>query len=686
MPEDAAPDVLSRRLALYAYLERLLANKRVLEIGKAAPEGAEYLRSLGARVVTVEGDASRIDERFDVVVVPEAEGVTSAAVAAWRRLLIERGRLVVAAANPDRGGGGVGYYDLHGALAPHFPHVQMLGLTPFLGMGVVEFDGALDGLRIESRLVKDGPELPAAYVAVAGADAAGGLGYLLVQLPFAPFAARLAGAAAPAPSTSLLKEEIDELRGRLRRAADDRAALDAEVGKLRTALTEADQSVLNLTRKTADEMAALAARLSTGLRPDNEARESAELLAARDEVARYRVRLVEADARVAAAEQRLEEVGGATRERQTALEDALERLRLADSELARARRHAAKFEEEARASASIARGLEERDMAIAARDERIAKLESEKQDLVWRLAELEDKLTDAIARAVRADSRTVGNGRTDARTDAPRMDAATAAELAAARVVRERALDEFHKAASAHVDEVTQLKSSVSEQAALVAELEDALQVAEARATASAADAAALRGTAKDLEEADRSRRSRLAELEGKLLRLEHERRAAAAQGGDGAEAVLADLERQLSAARTGADDLRRQLADRSAAWEQERSVLRAELEQRVQPAAGGNGHGAPEATATAHAPGPELEETASRLANTIGNYRQRAGRLRDELLGIRRRLEALSSSEIAGYLEELGDDLAELGASEPGELRSTGSIAGGVEPPRGSS
>jgi chromosome segregation ATPase len=654
MPEDPAPDTLSRRLALYAYLERLLANKRVLEIGKAAPEGAEYLRSIGARVVTVEGDASRIDERFDVVVVPEADAATNAAVVGWRRLLAERGRLVVAAANPDRGGGGVGYYDLHGALAQHFAHVQMLGLTPFLGMGVVEFDGALDGLRIESRLVKDGPELPAAYVAVAGADVATGLGYLLVQLPFAPFAARLTGAAAPAPSAALLKEEIEELRGRLRRAADDRGALDAEVGKLRTALTDADQAVLNLTRKTADEMAALTARLSTGLRADAEARESAELLAARDEVARYRVRLAEADARVAAAEQRLEEVGGSTRQRQTELEDARERLRLADSELARARRDAAKFEEEARASASIARGLEERDMAIAARDERIAKLESEKQDLVWRLAELEDKLTDAIARAVRADGRG-GSGRPEARAEA-----ATSDELVAARAVRARALDEFHKAAAAHVDEVTQLKASVSEQAALVAELEDALQAAEARATAAAADASALRGTAKELEEADRSRRSRLAELEGKLLRLEHERRSAQAQGGDGAPEILADLERQLSAARTAADDLRRQLTDRSAAWEHERTVLRAELEQRVHQPAGGNGHGQPPASA-AFAPGPELEETASRLANTIGNYRQRAGRLRDELLGIRRRLEALSASEIAGYLEELGDDLAEL-------------------------
>ena len=52
----------------------------------------------------------------------------------------------------------------------------------------------------------------------------------------------------------------------------------------------------------------------------------------------------------------------------------------------------------------------------------------------------------------------------------------------------------------------------------------------------------------------------------------------------------------------------------------------------------------------------------ASRLENTLDNYRRRATRLRDDLEGIRRRLESLSPSEISGFLEELGEDLAELG------------------------
>src|SRR5262245_2229020 len=230
MPEDRMDDLIGRRLALYAYLEPLLTGRRVLEInsgparGAAQAESAQFLRSLGARVVSVDRDA-RVEERFDVVVVPEAEEVSRrpGAFAALRRLLVDGGRVIVAVANVERAGEGIGYYDLQGAVAADFSHVQMLGVTPFVGMGIVEFEGAVDGLRIDSRLVKEGSEPPAFYVAVAGTQVAPGLGYALVQVPFAPIEARLtAGAAAPAPtvgpapspSSALLREEIEELRGR----------------------------------------------------------------------------------------------------------------------------------------------------------------------------------------------------------------------------------------------------------------------------------------------------------------------------------------------------------------------------------------------------------------------------------------------------------------------------------------
>ena len=313
------------------------------------------------------------------MLVPEADALVRrpGSVAAWQKLLADKGRLVVAVGNPERSGGagGVGYYELHDAVGPHFPKVQMLGVTPFLGVGLVEFDGAVDGLRVDARLVKAGSEPPAVYVAVAGSEPFTSLGYALVQLPFsgAPLPSKgvhpalvsevggtadlrrqLDEAASQAESAMRVAraqgDEIEELRGRLRRAAEDRAALDAEIAKLRRGLAEADESVMSLTRRTAEEMAVVAERLAAGLRGPSEAvvrSTSAELSAARDEADRLRGRLAETESRAAAAEQRLEEMGGAAREKSAALEDALERLRLSESELGRARRAAAKLEGEA---------------------------------------------------------------------------------------------------------------------------------------------------------------------------------------------------------------------------------------------------------------------------------------------------------------------------------------------------
>jgi chromosome segregation ATPase len=711
---------LDRRLPLYAYLEPLLVGRRILEIGKVRESSAEHLLGLGAaRVVTADADLAGVQEPFDVVLVPEAEAevLRPGAVARWRKLLADKGRLVVAVANPERAGqpGGVGYYDLHDAVGPHFSRVQMFGVTPFLGVGLVEFEGAVDGLRVDARLVKPGSEAPSTYVAIGGADPVAGLGYALVQLPWGTLGARpglerAAGATLHDGAGGELRrkleemtsqaesamrvaraqgDEIDELRARLRRAAEDRAGLDAEIAKLRRGLADADEAVVSLTRRTADEMAVIAERLASGLRGPSESQARAamaEVAAARDEADRLRGRLGEAEARAAAAEQRLEAVGSDARQRQAELEDALERLRLADNDLGRARRTAARLEEEARTAAVDARGLEETMRALAARDERIARLEAEKQDLVWRLAELEDKLRAAIARAVRTEGARAAGAAVTAVPPAA-LGAAAAEDLAAARDARERALEGFHRAAAAHVGELTELKASVAEQTALVAELEDALAAAESRAATASAEATTLRRTAKDFEEADRSRRSRLAELEGKLLRLEHERRASA--GGNGAgNPRVSELEAE-------SEQLRRRIENVEAervAWQRERDGLRGQLESQARAVGGRNGHdpaaalaGELEAIESAlRAEAVRLDAFAAearaggvggfaggsqagaggdpgRLEATLGNYRERAGRLRDDLEGIRRRLDSLSPSEIAGFLEELGEDLAEL-------------------------
>jgi SAM-dependent methyltransferase len=803
--DTQAKQVFNRRLPLYVYLEPLLAGRRVLELGSGAGAGAAHLAAHGAAAVLgVETDAALLDKArarhvapnlsfravtslldvipvgpFDVVVVPEAEALLRRpeAIPSLGRLLAEGGRLILAASSADRGAnasGGVGYYELSDALVPHFAAVQMFGITPFAGFGVVEFEVDGDGLRVDSRLVEGGAEPASAYVAVAGRERAAELGYALVQVPFAPIEAKLTaiaegeerGAAraqersddrtdvradarvdaaerrldeverrgrlrvdelearagelrrkledSSVQSESAMRiaraqgEEMDELRGRLRRAAEDRAALDGELAKLRRALADADESVMTLTRRTAEEMSAVAQRLAESLR--------APAPALREDTTRLRQEIAEAEGRASAAEQRLEEVAAVGRERQAALDDVLERLKQAEETTTRERREIEKLRAQVREAGGQARTLDERESTIVRRDERIAKLEGEKQELVWRLAEFEEKLRQTIGRAVISDS----TGRVQAD------------ELETARGARARALEEFHKAAGAHVDEITALRASVAEQSALVSELEDAVRAADAATTAATADAAALRKNSKGLEEADRARRTRLAELEGKLLRLEHEKKQAAMSVPASVPNVdVSALVRRAEEARDQAasardqsarerddlarerDELRQNLArlmgaaaqtsealaratDELGASRARATSLDAEVTRlRAAKPAGGNGHdGASAATArelaaieaglrdelasiskieraladelvNANVPAVRSSEDqgaeAILLHTTLANYRRHAGRLRDELEGVRRRLDSLSPSEISGYLEELGEDLAEM-------------------------
>ena len=148
-------------------------------------------------------------------------------------------------------------------------------------------------------------------------------------------------------------------------------------------------------------------------------------------------------------------------------------------------------------------------------------------------------------------------------------------------------------------------------------------------------------------------------------MRLEHERKAAA-----GGAAV--ELDGQLRALQTERDALSRRAEEERAGWVREREALRASIEELKHAAVARNGQGQGQGNgngnghdAAAQNIGRQLDaidEATGRLESTLGNYRQRAGRLRDELEGIRRRLDTLSPSEIAGFLEELGEDLAELG------------------------
>ncbi|MDX2020150.1 MAG: hypothetical protein SF187_07895 [Deltaproteobacteria bacterium] len=503
---------IDARLPLYTYLRPVIEGRRVLELGGRTRPGAETLVKLGAASVVAlvddgaitgptGGNVRCLPSRtpldalisagpFDVVLLPDAASILAPkgrlTLANVSRLLSPEGTLVLAAASADqRGASGAGftYYDLQEQLAAVFPVVRMFGQTPFAALSIAEFDADVSDLRVDADLIDPEAEEPTRYIALASHTPGPALGYALVQVPAmavsapveppradpaaAEIARQLSAAQAQvaAISTKLLDaqgqsegaarvaraqaEEIEELRGRVRRAAETRVQLDEEVARLRKALAEADESVLNLTRRTADEMSALAARLSS---------------------------TIAAPAAVAA-----EPRTGSWRD----VAVLTEKLKQREAQLA------------------------QRESALFDRDERIAGLETEKQDLAW-------QLQSALAGA--------GSGTTV--VVAPETKASPGErerELEALLATRDRALEEFRHAAAVHIHEVERLRSAVSEQTAHVNELEEALADAETRAAEAVKEAERARIALAQSQDADRARRARLSELEGTLLRMRHE-------------------------------------------------------------------------------------------------------------------------------------------------------------------
>jgi SAM-dependent methyltransferase len=548
-----------RRSAVYSYLRPVIEGRRVLEVGCDSGETTAHLVRLGAKSVIGAGAGRDVSEArsrhhdgalgfvtmaagaidaagvFDLVVVPDAtdllRGGGPIKLSALLALVAPGGRLACVVRNGDSGDG-VSYYDLVDALAPHFSKVRMFGQTPFSAYGIAEFDEAAVALRVEAELAEREEEEPTHYIALAGPDEPQALGYALVQIPTGEWEGGTAAERLPvggghkAPDTVLAEirqklveaegkaegllrvsraqtEEIEELRARLRRTADSRAELDEEVRRLRHALMEADESVVNLTRRTTEEMTALAQRLTAGLRAG------------------------EAPASPVAAEE-------------------LERRE---------------------------RELAERESALSERDDRVAALETARQEALWRADAAEDELGRASAElaGLRAER------------DRALAEAARAEEAAASLKAQEATIEEFRRAAAAHLDEVNRLRDAANEQSSLVSELEDEIRAVETRLETATAEAAQLRKALAEVEEADRGRRSRLAELEGLMLRAQRE----AAEATDTRQrelAELASLRERVAVGEEGMQRLRQTEAALAAAQEARKAAQArlSELEQRL--------------------------------------------------------------------------------------------------------
>ena len=502
----------------------------------AEARARQHVGALG--FVTMAAGAIDTAGVFDLVLVPDATDILRGRgpiqLATLLALLAPGGRLACMVANGDRGEG-LAYYDVVDALTPHFPKVRMFGQTPFLAFGIAEFDEAATDLRVDAELAERESEEPTHYIALAGPDESMGLGYALVQIPAGDWDGRTQPERAPvsagikAPDTAVAElrqklsesegkaeglvrmsraqsEEIEELRARLRRTTEARTELDEEVRHLRRSLVEADESVVSLTRKTTEELTALAQRLTAGLRTD---------------------------------------------EPGPALNQELQRR---EKELA------------------------ERESALSERDDRIASLESAKQEALWRADAADDELGRTRAELATLRSEHV---RAVARVQ-------TENEVLASLKAQEATFEDFRRAAAAHVEEVNRLRDAANEQASLVTELEEALAESEKQLASNLAEVAHLQKTLSEIEDADRGRRSRLAELEGLMLRAEHN---SAKQGESRRQdlAEMAALRAGMATSRGEADLLRARLVQAEEALAAPKAAVPtvdtgrlAELEARV--------------------------------------------------------------------------------------------------------
>ncbi len=150
-------------------------------------------------------------------------------------------------------------------------------------------------------------------------------------------------------------------------------------------------------------------------------------------------------------------------------------------------------------------------VALAGRDERIITLEGEKQDLLWRL---QAALAQANPQPPPQSAKAAEPARVDEREDTLRR--------------REQAIAELQRAATIALAENTRVRHALGEQAALAAELTATLAAAETARAQLASEVVTLREATATATATDGTRRARLAQVEGTLLRLQHQLAAAA--------------------------------------------------------------------------------------------------------------------------------------------------------------
>ena len=339
MPAFPPPEVLC------AYLEPLASGARIVILGDSASGAAEQLAAAGARAVHVydpdhlrarstpsrgrvivgplpqHGDIDVRDGAFDVALVPDLAAIPDALVwlARLRRVLGADGALLVAAANPDAVGAGIGYYDLFDMVAMQFACVRMVAALPFRGTTLAEIGQEEEPeVTVETGLAVEAPPALAFVAFAAQRDDLRLAPYAIVQQPpvDADVEPPTLAPLPPPPDLSAVEAELAEARLR----AD---VLERRVDEERARVRDTGLQVSHLGRRNAELEAALAEgapRL---------AQMEAAYAEAAARVAELEAAFAEAQARAAELEAAFAEAQARGAELESALADTSERLDLA---------------------------------------------------------------------------------------------------------------------------------------------------------------------------------------------------------------------------------------------------------------------------------------------------------------------------------------------------------------------
>lgn len=283
-PEQPHANTWIERLVHYQYISELLNGRRVLEIGCGSGRGAAFLASVARHVVAVDtssielslsrrafprpnlefvvGEPDRLQldgASFDVVLVPElGRWVTRGAfMPELRRMLAPGGLAFFTVRSGDGDGhGGMAYHDLAEYLSQAFPQLRLIGVLPFHGQILAEFD-PIDELepQLDSSLVSE-DEAPTHYLALCSDQPIPALGYSVIQVPLG--------------GTPI--GELEGLREKFDRLVEERAEVELKLEEMRAQVADAERRVLEAGRESRQELTALR----------REVREKAERLEARE--------------------------------------------------------------------------------------------------------------------------------------------------------------------------------------------------------------------------------------------------------------------------------------------------------------------------------------------------------------------------------------------------------------------